>query len=110
MPFAISSTLRLTSDELLPPDDESNGFDNIADVLRVSPSLLEQYLAAARKISAMAVGDPTFIPVTQVYRAPPDRAQDRHIEGLPLGHARRTADQGQLSARCRIPDQYRAAA
>ena len=71
--------------ELLPPDDESNGFDNIADVLRVSPSLLEQYLAAARKISAMAVGDPTFIPVTQVYRAPPDRAQDRHIEGLPLG-------------------------
>jgi len=71
--------------ELLPPDDESNGFDNIADVLKISPSLLEQYLGAARKISALAVGDPTFIPVTQIYRAPPDRAQDRHIEGLPLG-------------------------
>jgi mono/diheme cytochrome c family protein len=71
--------------ELLPPDDESYGFDNIADVLRVSPSLLEQYLVAARKISAVAVGEPDFIPVTQVYRAPPDRAQDRHIEGLPLG-------------------------
>jgi len=84
---AIRDLLNMEVDvkELLPPDDESNGFDNIADVLRVSPSLLEQYLAAARKISAMAVGDPTFIPVTQVYRAPPDRAQDRHIEGLPLG-------------------------
>jgi hypothetical protein len=84
---AIRDLLNIEVDvkELLPPDDESNGFDNIADVLRVSPSLLEQYLAAARKISAMAVGDPTFIPVTQVYRAPPDRAQDRHIDGLPLG-------------------------
>ena len=84
---AIRDLLGLEVDvkELLPPDDESNGFDNIADVLRVSPSLLEQYLSAARKISAMAVGDPGFIPVTQVYRAPPDRAQDRHIEGLPLG-------------------------
>jgi len=77
--------LEIDVKELLPPDDESNGFDNIADVLKVSPSLLEQYLAAARKISAIAVGDPTYIPVTQIYRAPPDRAQDRHIEGLPLG-------------------------
>src|SRR6186713_3324426 len=77
--------LQIDVRELLPPDDESNGFDNIADVLKVSPSLLEQYLAAARKISAMAVGDPTFIPVTQVHRAPPDRSQDRHIEGLSLG-------------------------
>ena len=84
---AIRDLLGLEVDvkELLPPDDESNGFDNIADVLKVSPSLLEQYLVAARKISAMAVGDPAFIPVTQIFRAPPDRAQDRHIEGLPLG-------------------------
>jgi cytochrome c5 len=84
---AIRDLLNLEVDvkELLPPDDESNGFDNIADVLRVSPSLLEQYLSAARKISAMAVGDQTFIPVTTVHRAPPDRAQDRHIEGLPVG-------------------------
>src|SRR5678815_5439056 len=70
---AIRDLLHIQVDvrELLPPDDESNGFDNIADVLKVSPSLLEQYLSASRKISAMAVGDPTFIPVTQVYRAPP---------------------------------------
>jgi cytochrome c5 len=70
---------------LLPADDESNGFDNIADVLRVSPSLLEQYLAASSKISALAVGDPHITPVSQLYQVPPDLAQEDHIEGLPLG-------------------------
>ena len=84
---AIRDLLNLEIDvkELLPPDDESYGFDNIADVLRVSPSLLEQYLVAARKISAIAIGDQNYIPLTTIYRAPPDRAQDRHIEGLSLG-------------------------
>jgi cytochrome c5 len=77
--------LKIDVSDLLPADDESDGFDNIADVLRVSPSLLEQYLVAARKISALAVGDPATIPVTQVYRNPPDLPQDSHIEGLPLG-------------------------
>jgi mono/diheme cytochrome c family protein len=71
--------------ELLPPDDESNGFDNIADVLKVSPSLLEQYLGASRKISALAVGDPAITPLKTIYRVPPDRSQEGHIEGLPLG-------------------------
>ena len=71
--------------ELLPPDDESNGFDNIADVLRLSPSLVEQYLAASRKISALAMGDMATLPVTQSFRIPPDRSQADHVEGLPLG-------------------------
>ena len=71
--------------ELLPPDDESNGFDNIADVLRLSPSLLEQYLSASRKISSLAMGDPSTLPVTQTFRIPPDRSQADHVEGLPLG-------------------------
>lgn len=70
---------------LLPADDESNGFDNIADVLKVSPSLLEQYLAASSKIAALAVGDPNMTPVSQLYQVPPDLAQEEHIEGLPLG-------------------------
>src|SRR5690242_13444709 len=70
---------------LLPADDEANGFDNIADVLKVSPSLLEQYLAASRQISRLAVGDPEIKPVSQVYQLPPDLPQDDHIEGLPLG-------------------------
>ena len=70
---------------LLPADDEANGFDNIADVLKVSPSLLEQYLNASREISRLAVGDPSIQPVSQVYQLPPDLPQDDQIEGLPLG-------------------------
>ena len=70
---------------LLPADDESYGFDNIADVLKVSPSLLEQYLAASHKVSSLAVGDGATPPISQVYPVPPDLAQDDHIEGLPLG-------------------------
>jgi hypothetical protein len=54
-------------------------------VLKVSPSLLEQYLVASRKISSLAVGDPAITPVSDVYPVPPDLAQEEHIEGLPLG-------------------------
>jgi hypothetical protein len=84
---AIRDLLALDVDvtDLLPADDESNGFDNIADVLKLSPSLLEQYLAASRKISSLAVGDPAQPAVTQVFRTAPDLAQDEHIEGLALG-------------------------
>ncbi|HVH29320.1 MAG TPA: DUF1592 domain-containing protein [Vicinamibacterales bacterium] len=77
--------LEIDVTELLPADDESYGFDNIADVLKVSPSLLEQYLAASRKVSSLAVGDPATPPVSQLYRVPPDLSQADHIEGLPLG-------------------------
>ncbi len=77
--------LDINVSDLLPADDESDGFDNIADVLKVSPSLLEQYLAASTKISSLAVGDPSTVPVSQVYPVPPDLAQEDHVEGLPLG-------------------------
>jgi cytochrome c5 len=70
--------------DLLPADDESHGFDNIAGVLRVSPSLLEQYLVAARKISGLAVGTDTDL-VRAGYRIPPDDSQEDHVDGLPLG-------------------------
>jgi hypothetical protein len=83
---AIRDLLALDVDvtELLPADDESDGFDNIAGVLRVSPSLLEQYLGAARKISSLAVGTDTDV-VRLAYRIPPDDSQDEHVDGLPLG-------------------------
>ncbi len=77
--------LDIDASALLPADDESYGFDNIADVLKVSPSLLEQYLVASHKISSLAVGDPGTMPISHFHRIPPDRAQDEHIEGLPLG-------------------------
>jgi len=38
-----------------PADDSGYGFDNIGDVLSVSPLLLEKYLSAAEKISEQAV-------------------------------------------------------
>jgi hypothetical protein len=70
---------------LLPPDDESSGFDNIADVLRMSPSLMERYLSASWNISREAVGNMNIAPATTTYRVRPDLSQDQHIEGLPLG-------------------------
>src|SRR5262245_19470965 len=84
---AIRDLLSLEIDvtDLLPADDESSGFDNIADVLKLSPSLLEQYLAASRKISSLAVGNLSTPAVTQRYAIPPDISQEDHIEGLPLG-------------------------
>jgi hypothetical protein len=70
---------------LLPLDDSSEGFDNIAAALGVSPSLIQAYVSAAMKISRAAVGERNM-PRTQVaYSVPADLAQDRHIDGLPLG-------------------------
>ena len=42
-------------EEELPPDDSGYGFDNIGDVLTVSPMLLEKYMQAAETIVAAAV-------------------------------------------------------
>ena len=36
---------------VLPPDDSAYGFDNVADVLGVSATLMEQYVSAAGKVS-----------------------------------------------------------
>jgi len=71
--------------ELLPADDTSAGFDNIADALTVSPVLLERYLSAAWKITSVALGDPNITPATQTFRVRSDASQDQHIEGLPVG-------------------------
>ena len=84
---AIHDLLALDVDAtaLLPPDDESSGFDNIADVLRMSPSLMERYLSASWNISRQAIGNMNITPETATYRVRPDLSQDQHIEGLPLG-------------------------
>jgi len=70
---------------LLPADDSSNGFDNIADVLGVSPALLERYVAAAAKISRLAVGDPETAPLDVTYTVRGDLSQTETLDGLPLG-------------------------
>jgi cytochrome c551/c552 len=58
--------------------------DNIAGVLRISPSLLEQYLSAARQISSLAVGSDREL-VNLTFKLPPDDSQEDHVDGLPLG-------------------------
>jgi cytochrome c551/c552 len=84
---AIRDLLALDVDvtTLLPADASSDGFDNIADALSVSPSLIESYVTAAMKISRRAVGDRTLTPSQITYAAPGGLVQDKHIEGLPLG-------------------------
>jgi mono/diheme cytochrome c family protein len=78
-------TLDVDVSSLLPPDDSAYGFDNISDLLGVSPALLERYLTAADRISALAVGSPEIGPGSETYRIRQDRSQDQHIEGLPWG-------------------------
>ena len=77
--------LEVNVDSLLPPDDASYGFDNIAGVLKMSPTLMERYLAAAQKISRLAVGTTPPAPNVDYVRLADDLQQDEHIEGLPVG-------------------------
>jgi hypothetical protein len=78
---------------LLPADDaDQHGFDNIASVLSVSPTLLERYLHAGRKIARMAAGGPSVDPVSEIYTLPLLRHQnDRMSEDLPFGSRGGTA-------------------
>src|SRR5207244_974895 len=70
---------------ILPADDSSEGFDNIAEVLGTSPALIERYVGAAAKISRLAVGDTDISPISTTYKVRGDLTQENHIEGLPLG-------------------------
>ena len=84
---AIRDLLALEIDErtLLPPDDSGFGFDNIADVLSVSPMLTERYLAASRKIARLAVGDPALRPTTEVFAIDKNLRQDGRVsDDLPF--------------------------
>jgi mono/diheme cytochrome c family protein len=79
--------LEIDGKTMLPADDSGFGFDNIADVLSVSPGLLERYLLAANKISRLVVGDPALVPGVTVYEVS-DRTMgqdDRMGEELPFG-------------------------
>ena len=84
---AIRDLLDLDVDvtELLPADGASYGFDNIAGVLGVSPTLLERYLTAAGKISRIAVGRPVPSATTETFRVTNDLSQDDWVEGMPFG-------------------------
>ena len=72
-------------DLLLPADNASSGFDNIADLLFVSPTTMERYLEAARKISRLAVGDRTVPEMVNIHRIHPESVQNARVEALPFG-------------------------
>ena len=84
---AVRDVLGITVEieDLLPADSASYGFDNIAGVLRVSESLMERYLTAARRISRAAVGTTPPTAVARTYTVSPALPQDDHVEGLPYG-------------------------
>src|SRR5690606_37350773 len=69
---------------MLPADMTSEGFDNVAEVLRVTPTHIDQYLAAARDISIQAVGERTPEPARADYRSERGN-RTAHVDGLPLG-------------------------
>jgi mono/diheme cytochrome c family protein len=78
--------LEIDGRSLLPADDAGYGFDNNADVLTISPGLLNRYMSAARKISRLAIGDPSIRPIGETYQVSSALTQDdRMSEDLPFG-------------------------
>ena len=80
-------SIEVDVEELLPADDiDAYGFDNMADVLTVSPALMERYLSAARKTARLAVGENPLSPASETYEVPILLNQaDRMSDDLPFG-------------------------
>lgn len=76
--------IRIDAKALLPKDQGSHGFDNIT-VGDLSPTLLNRYISAARKISQLAIGASIKSPLAQTIRLRPDLTQEQHVPGLPIG-------------------------
>ena len=77
--------LDVNVETMLPKDVSTDGFDNIAAVLRTSPAYLEQYIQTARTISRQAIGRADAKSSTHEYRVPIYVDQNSHVDGLPLG-------------------------
>jgi hypothetical protein len=69
---------------LLPADESGHGFDNVT-VGDLPPALLDRYISAAQKISALAIGSTQTSLQSDIIRVPPDVTQEGHISGLPVG-------------------------
>ena len=70
---------------LLPADNAASGFDNIADLLFVSPVVMERYIAAAQKIARLAVGDLRAPVMVNIHQLSEQLPQDERIDGLSFG-------------------------
>ena len=77
--------LEVNGAELLPSDMAGFGFDNNADVLSITPSLMSRYIAAATKISRLAVASPDNRPLMQVYKVGFEDRSARSSEDMPFG-------------------------
>lgn len=95
--------LEIDSAALLPPDDSAHGFDNNAEALVTSPLLIDQYLSAAGRIAALAVGDPDTGPAAHVFRFRQDASQDIPAPGMPVG----TVGGGMVSLVLPLDGEYR---
>jgi mono/diheme cytochrome c family protein len=82
----------------LPADDSRYGFDNVGEVLTLSPLLAERYLAVARQVRQLALGDSTIRPTIEQYEISKNLLQDdRASEDLPFG------SRGGLAVRHQFP-------
>ncbi|MES1261662.1 MAG: DUF1592 domain-containing protein [Acidobacteriota bacterium] len=83
---AVRDLFRVDADvaSLLPADESSHGFDNIT-VGDLSPTLLDRYLTASRRIVRLAVGSPIHAPGGDTFTLPPDLTQEEHFNALPVG-------------------------
>ena len=77
--------LDIDVESLLPADNMTYGFDNIADVLTSNPTLMEAYVRAGGKISRLAIGDAKMSSTVEPYKIPTTFSQLRHVEGTPFG-------------------------
>ena len=77
--------LDIDVDSMLPADDMSYGFDNNGGVLKMTPSLLDRYIATARHISRLAIGSPSIQPTAETFRLRADLSQDIAFDSLPMG-------------------------
>ena len=77
--------VEIDAGDFLPADDSSFGFDNIGGVLKMSQALMERYLAAARTIARLAVGNPPPAVTADTYEAAQDLPQHARVEALPFG-------------------------
>lgn len=78
--------IEINADELLPADNVGSGFDNIGEVLAVSPLLMERYLFAAGRIARLAVGPDTMQPASESYTFSNFHTQEERMsEDLPFG-------------------------
>ena len=79
-------SLEIDASTLLPADDAAYGFDNVSDVLSISPARLDAYLSAARRVSRLAVGDPSAPPELATYSFGKMLLQEERMsEELPFG-------------------------